>query len=100
LDCQKQLSSKSSLKSHINSIHNGIKMKCPICNLSYSSENKFRNHKERIHKENIQLKIFACQDCFNQFTEKAHLNRHIKRALKGIKFKCEQCDKDFVSKET
>ena len=47
-------------------------------------------------------KPFQCNDCDASFSQKGHLNRHIKPAHKGIKsfnFKCNDCDAIFSQKE-
>ena len=41
--------------------------------------------------------MFHCQDCGKQYALKDNLTTHINNVHKGMKYKCDQCDKEFAS---
>ena len=67
------------------------KIQCLICNAIFSTKGHLKTHEDSLHK-NIKLDR---QDCGKQYTQKGHLTRHI--VHKGMKYKCDQCDKEFRS---
>ena len=71
--CDKQLSSKGYLKTHmmIHSEHRE-KFPCNICEIECATEHYLKKHKQT-HDEQEQ---FPCDICSDQFTLKANLKRH------------------------
>ena len=114
------------MKGHINSVHLGIPFKCDKCDYSDFSEVKVRFHKKAIHKGEIyqceqcsyttiypnSLKTHqaaqhpteedrhACPACDYVTTSAINLKNHKESAHSNITYTCDQCGKNFRSKQT
>jgi uncharacterized protein (DUF983 family) len=74
-DCNKTFTQKVHLATHIKSIHEGIKHKCPHCDNTYAYQSNLNKHIDSIHK-GIKHK---CSHCDKSYTQKCHLKRHLRR---------------------
>ena len=71
--CKKQFSTKGSLKTHLQGIHENIKFSCQQCDYKASQTGHLKTHVQSIH-ENIK---FPCQQCDYKATESGILKAHI-----------------------
>ena len=55
------------LERHIQSIHEGTKVNCKICDESFVSEENLKSHCSAIHKEK---KPYKCDKCSKTYTSK------------------------------
>ena len=105
--CKKGLSSKSALRSHINSVHERKTTQiCPSCGKSFAKNGSLKVHYDIVHEG---IKAFKCLDCNTSFAFKKRLKYH--KANKCAKtlvaiheenkpFKCSICYMNFSSKKT
>lgn len=98
--CEKDYSSKGSLKRHIDSVHLGIKRyKCPVkmCTYVFDNSTGLKHHLDRHNG----VKKFKCtfDKCTSSFISKAELKTHLNRHTGTKKFKCTfyNCESSFVT---
>lgn len=78
--CQKVLKSKSHLRQHILSVHNGIKpFACEYCSATFATKNTLKVH-TRIHTGE---KPFKCNVCERRFTQLTPMKKHLITHEKG-----------------
>jgi KRAB domain-containing zinc finger protein len=87
--CDKEFHSLYLLRTHMFAHQ---KVKCEICNRSFS-KNHFKRHMERIHLEND---LIQCEKCPKAFKSKMELKQHI-YFEHDKKFQCKFCRKNFRS---
>jgi hypothetical protein len=104
--CKKGLSSKSALRSHIDSVHERKKVLCPSCGKSFAKNGSLKVHYDIVHEG---IKAFKCLDCNASFAFKKRLKYHkankCEKTLVAINnenkpFKCSLCYMNFSSKKT
>ncbi len=97
--CNKIYSSDSSLKRHIDSVHNNIKYSCTQCDKVYCRKSSLTLHINIKHDK--QFKRYRCKSCEKIYTRKSHLKTHINTDhnpdFKG--YKCKLCDMKYTQKE-
>merc|ERR1712141_816932 len=92
--CGKIFRSKANLEVHVNSLHNGIKYKCQLCDMPFMQLRTLNKRVKLIHGIHEGLK-FKCEACNDSFKSKSHLLRHVKIIHEKQRQKCEICDKTF-----
>ena len=63
--CGKQFSQKSSLKRHIQSLHERVKYSCDNCNKEFTLKDALKKHIQSIH-ERIK---HSCLECGKEFSQ-------------------------------
>ena len=86
--CGTKYTQKSTLKNHIQSIHEGVKYACNQCDYQYTKQQHLKTHIQSKH-EGVR---YPCNQCNYQATEKSHLKSHIKSVHEGVRYPCNQCD--------
>ena len=80
--CQKPFSQSHHLKTHIRSVHEGVrKHKCDYCSRAFSQSSNLKTHIKRVHKIVDKLK---CDHCEKKFVQESHLKSHITRIHLGL----------------
>ena len=94
--CQVSFSIKSSLKRHIEAVHEGTKAhKCSICDYTSSYKDKLKRHIEAVHGGK---KPHKCSICDFNTSYKHVLKKHIEAVHEEKKpHKCSICDSNFSS---
>ena len=89
--CQVSFSRKSSLKRHIEAVHEKKKAhKCLICDSNFSSTDSLKQHITTVHEGK---KPHKCLICDSNFSSTSDLKRHIAAVHEGTKpHKCSICD--------
>jgi len=68
----------------------------PIIRTGKIHRNLYSLRKRSVDNSQLQKmkadRIFYCDNCEKQFTQKRHLNRHIQSIHEGIKYDCDLCD--------
>ena len=95
--CPKSLSTAGNLKTHIKTVHLGLKpYKCDYCDKSFSQKGNLDQHISDVH---LKLKPFKCDFCGESFAQKATLDNHIASMhtedLKQVKCPEPDCGKTF-----
>ena len=92
--CQKSFAQGSTLKRHINFVHEKLKKyKCEQCSKPFSLRQTLKFHVDVVHEK---LKKFKCDQCPRSFGHMGNLKSHldcVHRQLK--KFKCNQCSNAY-----
>ena len=89
-----QYSTKESLESHLNLIHNNVRFKCSYCKYQTSSSKYLNQHKRKKHTENISMpEQFQCPDCTKIFTQEKSLELHRMNKHEGWRVQCHLCEK-------
>ena len=101
--CDKEFSSKWSLKSHMNSFHAEVKDHikiCTICSKQFTSNSSLLEHSVKAHNLNIADRpILTCPKCPFQSTIEGRLKKHFQnRHTETKSFVCTSCQKCFNSK--
>ncbi len=94
--CQKQFSSRSSLRNHIDLVHHKRKrFSCTICQKLFNSNKHLTRHLSSHSDE----KPFSCTLCEKHFSRLDNVDRHVKRVhLKLTPFSCTICSRSFPNK--
>jgi len=80
--CQKPFSQSHHLKTHIRSVHEGVrKHKCDYSEKKFSQSSNLKTHIKRVHKIVDKLK---CDHCEKKFVQESHLKSHITRIHLGL----------------
>ncbi len=87
--CGNGFTQKGSLKTHIQTIHEGQNFTC-FCGKVFTQKGNLKKHIQTIHEG----QNFTCF-CGKVFTEKGSLTRHKLSAHEGKRFKCERCGNDY-----
>ena len=94
--CEKAFRYKSNIYSHMKTVHEMQKNHKCECGREFTNSNNLKNHKKLVHEK--QSKIYKCNSCETSFKLKNYLKEHIKNVHEKVKnFKCDICDKSFVS---
>ena len=96
--CDKNVSSKQSLKEHIESMHDKKKFECSECGYSFKHGGNLNKHKKICH-EGGDYK-YSCKQCNKDFSTKQSLKRHTFSVHLGQKHTCEQCSKCFTTQSS
>ena len=80
-----------SLKSHVQSKHEGIRYPCEQCDYKAPQKRSLKKHIRMMH-EGIK---YPCDQCEYQATMPYNLKIHVKTQHEGIKYQCEKCDCKF-----
>jgi hypothetical protein len=95
LQCFNVFNTESSLRDHIRLKHPVIH-KCQFCDKQFDSRWRFKQHMS-VH---TQEKRYMCEFCGKHFRLKRSLHNHLfLHNTEGKKFKCQQCEKKFATKE-
>ena len=86
--CEYNTKCSVSLRTHIESKHEGVTYECEICGKICTSSSGLRYHKQADHEG----KRFHCQFCGRECKSISHLNVHVKNIHEGVKFPCKYCD--------
>ncbi|XP_065083011.1 zinc finger protein 729-like [Ochlerotatus camptorhynchus] len=87
--CDKQYASVKCLAHHIGYCHQPTS--CDICGLFFTTGNKARYHKLKIHSK----MNFKCSECPKEFVVKGGLRRHLISHQVERKFLCKECGGTF-----
>ena len=86
-NCDKSFKGKSSLKIHVQSVHEGISYKCDVCYKSFAQKGNLKIHKfvHKIQKAKFVHK-FKCQylNCNESFANLSGLSSHFKSVHEGF----------------
>lgn len=96
--CNKKLKSRSSLNSHIRTVHEKKYSKsqkeravCDICKQTFSTFGNMRKHRE----SHIEVNRFVCSFCGRGFNGLFNLKEHINMHTGAQPYTCEVCGKKF-----
>jgi KRAB domain-containing zinc finger protein len=94
--CDKVFTRNTTLKDHINAIHNKIKRYCcDLCDYSAYYRTSLNRHSKDVHLGGNKEE-FKCDHCDKAFTRKETLVYHVNIIHKNIQeFQCDHCDKAF-----
>ena len=71
-ECQKEISSKSNLRTHIKSVHEQSRdYICNYCDKTFKTSSSLQAHTERFHEE----KRFKCDESLKMFGSKLDLKK-------------------------
>ncbi|XP_055907664.1 gastrula zinc finger protein XlCGF8.2DB-like [Eupeodes corollae] len=94
--CDKQFTSNSGLKYHMNSNHTLVKQfNCDECHHEFPCKRVLLNHIRSVHSKD---KPFKCVDCGKHFKTDSTLYAHRKTHSKEAPHKCFDCGKGFKFK--
>lgn len=96
--CQRSFKKQNKLFRHVNETHLNMKdFSCTICEKCFKRKSHLKRHMI-IHSS--EPKPFRClfNDCLMRFSDKYHLERHIKVKHKNIKLECIECSLFFEKK--
>lgn len=72
--CMNTYTDKSTLSTHIKSIHEGLRYCCEQCNYKATTKSNLKKHVDSVH-DKIR---YHCEHCEHTTTEKTKLNKHVK----------------------
>ena len=94
--CDKQLTSKSCLRQHINVTHSDIRnVDCLKCNKKFKTKYNLIRHQANIHDG--QGPQFSCNLCPNIYRDRKGLSRHLMVHSQERKFTCITCKVLFIT---
>ena len=96
--CPRFFKKRNKLARHVNETHLNLKdFQCPNCTKTFKRKSHLKRH---MVTHSTDPKPFKCLyiDCLLRFSDKYHLERHIKVKHKNIKFECQACGLSFEKK--
>ena len=94
--CNKEFARKSGLTQHISVIHKGETVQCEFCNKQFS-KSYLAYHISSVHEGK---KPFECSFCKKTFSLKGHLKSHVTGVHEQNKpHKCGSCNHSFLNKQ-
>ena len=69
---------------------------CPNCDNKHKHKSTLKSHIDTVHEG--KKPVFKCDQCNKQYSHKPHLNHHIARVHDGRKYECDKCNKQYSSK--
>ena len=94
--CSKKFSSSTILRTHVRSIHEGIRHSCPHCGNKFKQGGTLANHIKVVH-EGMK---YTCDQCGIKVSTRAYLRIHIESVHEGVKYDCNLCDQKFSRKKS
>jgi len=98
--CEKQLSSKGSLQSHLK-LHLGeehARLQCDFCVETYATLGALQKHKRLKHSQGSVMR-FKCDQCHKSYATSSGLKEHIVvKHMPDISFACTLCGKILATK--
>lgn len=89
--CNKNLSSKESLKTHIENVHDKKRIiNCNLCDNKFSNNTSLQLHIKAVHEKSLEEK---CEKCNKIYSTKKSLQIHIKKIHEDNKINCNLCNK-------
>ena len=87
------------LKRHSETVHEGSKFDCNLCDKSFSRKNRLKHHIKNVHEEK---KLLNCNFCDSQFETGKFLQNHLETVhVEGkISFECSICHFSFFKTVT
>lgn len=92
--CGKEFTNNRDLQRHIDSVHEGVKHKCPHCDYEATEKTKLVRHIKTVH---LQVKAFKCNQCTAAYAQSTELKDHINWVHLGVKLKCPHCDAEYTA---
>ena len=92
--CSYQGNQRSSLRTHIRSVHENWWHYCDQCAYKANQMTHLKMHKQTKH-EGV---IYSCDQCDHKVPSKYRLKFHVESVHDGIKFNCDQCNYTAPSK--
>ena len=89
--CGKCFTQKSSLKTHVKTVHKLFESES--CSESFIQANVFKNHIKAMHKK---VKLKTCDSCDKSFSTPIGLKLHKRTVHEKIRFDCNLCEKSFT----
>ncbi|XP_004525701.1 uncharacterized protein LOC101449340 [Ceratitis capitata] len=97
--CERVLTSRSSIKLHMQSHEPSHRFKCNACEYSTSDHNAFRRHK-MTHDNNA--KMYACAHCNYKSIQSVSYQKHVRQkhpqVADSIVYKCKTCSYSTINK--
>ena len=90
--CKKSYKIRRQLQVHIRSVHQGIWIHCPQCNLKFAENHDLKRHKALRHESIHEAVRYPCNQCNYSATQIGNLNQHKASKHDMIKHPCDQCD--------
>ena len=75
-----------------------LEFECDNCDMSFPTELGLNIHTGQMHKNlenDEQISGFKCSVCDKSFATEFGLKKHLTITHKFLKYKCDQCDKEF-----
>ena len=94
--CDKTYNTKQGLKTHIESIHDGVRYPCSQCPYRASGKGTLKKHILFTH-DKIGV---TCMICDTKHRSETHLKRHIAEKHEKLKVSCSQCSFQTTNKYT
>jgi len=90
--CGKEFATPPGLKVHILTFHEGNKYPCLVCGKIFNHKGYLKNHVDMVHKG----KKFPCKECGLEFKDSRLRRQHVETAHQGKKHSCSICKKEFT----
>ena len=93
-ECPKTFALKTSIRTHVELVHRGVRYVCDYCSKMFPKNKDLQNHVNVVHLG----MSFNCQFCEKKLTTKTALDFHIENIHKRKRYECEECHKSYCSK--
>ena len=96
--CSCSLENKQKLDKYIIRLHTG-RFICEECGIDYKTSQTLSNHRMIKHKaEGKGRQVCPYPECSRVFIKKTIYQDHINKHMNNRQFKCDKCDKTFISR--
>ena len=87
--CNKLFVGDVHLNVHKSAVHEGIILKCDLCDYTYTSHDSYKKHKSRHNKIDTEPK-YKCDKCGKYFRQKGNFDLHVKVHHEKSTFDCDE----------
>jgi len=85
--CKKNYANSTTLRSHIQSKHEGKVYTCQYCDKTFTTRQGLWQHKKTVHEK----KQYPCKQCKKNYNSKSSLWTHIRTVHEKIRYTCDAC---------
>jgi len=94
-ECDQKFSIRWNMLNHIKQVHLKIRFKCDQCDYESGQKGTLVRHQLAVHSDGVRY--LQCPHCPKTYKWETDFRRHLEKHT-NVKFKCDECQKEFSEK--